>query len=56
MIDDVAARALLILWDSEQFDTADLARVTGFAEGSIEALIHRARGVVREMYREERQA
>lgn len=51
---DVQARALLILWETGEFDTSDLQHITGLEEAAIDRLLHAYRGTVRELYREAR--
>jgi RNA polymerase sigma-70 factor (ECF subfamily) len=42
------ARTVLILYDIEGYGHADIARMTGMAEGSSKAQLHRARKLLRE--------
>ena len=47
------ARTVLVLYDIEGYRHAEIARITGMAEGSSKAQLHRARKLVRKVLQDE---
>jgi DNA-directed RNA polymerase specialized sigma24 family protein len=52
MMDEMQARAAMVLYDSRQFDTADIARLLGASEAEVHRVLRAARDLVRQFYRD----
>lgn len=44
------AKAALIMFESRQFDTADIAELLGLRESDVARLLHASRDVTRDLY------
>lgn len=52
MLNQLQAKAAIVLFDSKVFDTADIAEVLGVKEAAVSRTLQASRDIVIEMHRE----